>query len=201
MADPAPGWAFIGGTGSCGSSMLLEVLSLHPQIHAIPGETNPDAQRWGSWLAEIARPHEHAAQKAGRRVILEKTPANFLIADELLGRLMPGSRYIHLRRNLERTADSLVRRGRYPIPFGPMINRDDQGLLEARRFVAWCNDIGRGVMLRHPGRALVLDFDRLVTAPEPTLASLCDWLRIGPPAPEMLAFPFDHTKAGSVTNA
>ena len=107
-------------------------------------------------------------QKHGKRLFLDKTPRYTMIVDELY-ELFPKAKYILLLRNplaiLKSELHTYVK-GDWPVlaQFAP-------DLLDApRRLVAARNNLGDAV--------LEVRYEDLVTAPEETVRSLCDFLGI-----------------------
>lgn len=168
---------FIGGTGRCGSTMLLRHLAAHPNVHAIARETNPNpnphmAQEWcDTYLARaIGR-----AEKKGATHIVEKSPMSALYPLELIHRMetLTGYRsyYVHIARDRERTLESMERFGGKPWPYtgrcpGTMGERwTDRWREETRMFIDWVNYRGRACA-ESDDRCLYVSFDDLIVRPQ-----------------------------------
>lgn len=140
----------IAGCGRSGTSLLLSVLSCHPDLTAIPHETRALADT-PLRLEEL--PHQ------GRWV--EKTPINVLNLPRIL-RALPDAKVIHL-----------VRDGRDVITsHHPKV--EGQYVTTAR----WVRDVSAGARSEDHPRVTVVRYRDLVQDYEPTLRNLCDFLDI-----------------------
>lgn len=178
---------FIGGTGRCGSTMLVKVLKLHPELRVLPHETNLYPINNGNiaaWLKEHVDPHDP-------RPTIEKTPANTLYADWLLEKL-PDARYLHVhRRDRAAVCNSMMRHTYYTVPGW---GRPDS-FEEVGAFYDWINVRARNVLNRWgPERARLLIYEHVLTEPARALRGLTDWLGVSEPTLAMLDFPYDTSK-------
>lgn len=124
------------------------------------------------------------ADRRGKAIMGEKTPAHLAYADTLL-EWFPGARIVHCMRDpraihvseLRRRAENAV-----GVPYRQLVRVPV--LLEAFVLLqvtwAWAAAVGRHRRLarRHPDRYRLLRFEDLVTDPERTLADLCAFLGI-----------------------
>ena len=141
-------WLWIGGTGRCGTSLLRDVLGMHPEVYAIPDETNPSPESdefWNSWLRGYGKMHLSKALSLGAKMIVEKTPRNALVADSLVERIealpdVKRARYVHMTRDPVAATEAIRRFGRYPMPkMGKLPYSDDA----IRLWVEWVNWTGQ----------------------------------------------------------
>ncbi|MEE2750036.1 MAG: sulfotransferase [Myxococcota bacterium] len=128
--DGEPSYVFIGGAGRSGTTLLRVMLDAHKDIYCGPElklvvEICKMHQDWSSLMSEVegSSGEPQAALDAGTRAfigaalqemaggaecIAEKTPHN-LLAMELLGRLFPRARFIHVVRDGRAVSASLVK--------------------------------------------------------------------------------------------
>ena len=182
---------FIGGTGRCGTTMLLKVLALHPELFVLPNETDPHPFHVEQWRTKHYAPANSAALQLGAKWVVEKTPHNALYAQRFVTHYFKDkSRYLHMVRSPRMTVKSLMTRGRYVYPGAGVIGDAD----EARAYCDWMEAHGTATVRSLGKDAAILSFDELLYFPGHELARLCAWLEIGPPTEQMLDFPFDKTK-------
>lgn len=182
----------IGGSGRCGSTMLKQLLSKHPDLHVIPNETNPHPYRMREWYDMRLAPAVEEAKDNGIDVVVEKSPQNVLYYEGIalwLARRNFQPVYMHMTRDADRTAESIMKFGRIPIEHW----KEPFSYEHAKLWADFSNKHGT-FMARKTG-GIVVDFDELVTDPAPAMANICDALEIGPPSVEMWEFPFNETKS------
>ena len=177
---------FICGLFRSGSTLVEQMLAAHPQVFAggeldwLPALADArlgTSQAW-SWLqdaGQVAAERAHYQQRAAKLLapktrLTDKRPDNFLHIG-LIQTLFPGARIVHTRRDALDNALSL-----YFLHLG----HDMPYALDLDDIAHWIAQYRR--LMRHwheayPGCLLDLDYDRLVTEPEPVLRELlafCD---------------------------
>lgn len=153
----------IGGCGRSGTSLLLSVLSCHPDLQAIPHETS----------ALIQTPLRLDEFPPGRWV--EKTPSNVHNITTIL-RELPTAQVIHIVRDGRDVITS-----RHPLRKGRYITTE-----------RWVRDVTAGAGCEHLERVTVVRFRDLVRHYEPTTRRLCDFLNL-PWAVEFEHYPRSAT--------
>jgi hypothetical protein len=124
------------------------------------------------------------AERRGKTVVGEKTPAHVRHGDTLL-RWYPTGRIIHMLRDPRAIYVSDLRRRRQVPGSAPyrLLNRVPGGLatvLLVQTTVAWLDSVARlrDNGRRHPGRYLVVRFEDLVTAPRETVERICAFVGV-----------------------
>lgn len=114
---------------------------------------------------------DHLTRQQGKELWLEKTPQHLHCID-LIERLVPGAKFIHIVRNGADTIASLYEvTHRYPDIWGGA--RD---ISQCTR--RWVEDLQMSqTHLAKPNHAMVR-YERLVQAPQPVLRELCQFLRV-----------------------
>lgn len=118
-----------------------------------------------------------AAQQAGKRLFLDKTPRYYLILPDL-ARILPQAKFILLFRNPLAVLNSLLNssvKGRWPL-----LARLKNDLLLAPKLLVEAMDALQD-------RAFVVHYESFVTEPEKETAALCSWLDLAY-QPDMLAY-------------
>lgn len=109
-SDGAVQFAFVVGCGHSGTSLIASRLGLHPACHLVDGETlafSPSRTRWS--CRSSIRAWETAARKAGRSIVVEKTPKHI----HSLGRIrhfLPDAQVLAVSRHPLDTVASLKKR-------------------------------------------------------------------------------------------
>lgn len=193
--DGEPDFVFIGGAGRSGTTLFRSMLSAHPRfwcgpelklVSAICGLRQQWMSTMGPDLAEagvtpkvLDRAVRAFVQSLltdtgeGER-IAEKTPHN-LLHMELLGRLFPRARFIHVVRDGRAVSASLVKQAwRDPSTGGPIWYCAD--LTSASRY--WAQVVGsiRNQSVAVPGRFLEVRYEDLVSAPRATMMRVTAFL-------------------------
>lgn len=140
----------IAGCGRSGTSLLLSVLSCHPELHAIGYET--------SALTENPLRLEHFP--TDRRWV-EKTPANVHNLGAILDGI-PDCLVIHMVRDGRDVCTSM-----HPLWNGPYISID-----------RWVADVSAGARWERHKRVMVVRYRDLVRDYERTVYRLCAFLRL-----------------------
>jgi hypothetical protein len=124
------------------------------------------------------------AERRGKTVIGEKTPAHVRHGDTLL-RWYPAGRIIHMLRDPRAIYVSDLRRRRHYPGSAPyrVLNRIPGGLaavLLVQTTIAWLESVARlrDNGRRHAGRYLVVRFEDLVTDPRATVERVCRFVGI-----------------------
>lgn len=160
----------IGGCARSGTSLLLSMLSAHPQVLAIPEETRllcPGAY-WpaagGIAPPDLDQLHALIAQSgvpAGCSAWCEKTPRNVLNVESILENSGSRTRFVHLVRD---GRDVIL--SRHP--------KEPNGLwVEPER---WVNDVREGLRFREHPQVITIHYEDLVREPDHTLRALCDFV-------------------------
>lgn len=180
----------IGGCGRSGTTLLLSVLSAHPEIFAIPVETlafcptgyrpEPDLEA-PFQLRRIRRQQLLQEIPSRSRRWCEKTPRNVLYFRRILDHFGGKVRLIHLVRDGRDVVTS-----RHPTDPG-------RTWVSPRR---WIDDVAAGRDLEEHPAVLTLRYEDLVHRFEDTATELCQFLG-EPLAPELLAW---HEHATVRTN-
>lgn len=154
---------------------MLRHLGKHPDVYAIPKETQPHPARVEEWLAKHLDSAIDKAGKKGASCVVEKSPMNALYAVDLLHRVEKATglqcRYIHMSRDTHKTLESMERFGGKPWPHtgrvpGSMGHEwSDWWREETRLFVEWVNFRGM-VWAKYDERCLCVYFDLVVNRPE-----------------------------------
>lgn len=124
------------------------------------------------------------AERRGKTVIGEKTPAHVRHGDTLL-RWYPSGRIVHMLRDPRAIYVSDLRRRRQVPGSAPyrVLNHVPGGLaavLLVQTTLAWLDSVARlrENSRRFPGRYLVVRFEDLVTAPRATVERLCEFVGV-----------------------
>ncbi|MEQ8717545.1 MAG: sulfotransferase [Acidimicrobiales bacterium] len=162
----------IGGCGRSGTTLLLSVLSCHPEIHAIPQETGalcrgalkPELGLDAPFRLELLYEHlvESAISPTARRWC-EKTPRNVWYFERLIDHFGAGIRLL----NIVRDGRDVVR-SRHP-------SNPDSTHVQPRRWVA---DVGAGKAVEDHPQVLTIRYEDLVGQYEPTLRRVCEFLEV-----------------------
>jgi hypothetical protein len=150
----------IAGCGRSGTSLLLSVLSCHPDLYAIGHET----------LALTESPLRLSGFPKDRRW-MEKTPANVLNLPAILEGL-PTARVLNIVRDGRDVITS-----RHPLEQGPYISIE-----------RWIRDVTAGKEMETHERVHMLRYCDLVRDTAYTLERLCDFLDLWL-VPELLRYP------------
>lgn len=185
---------FICGMFRSGSTLLEQMLSAHPAISA-GGELAYFANRLAD---ETAYPHRAAADAAFRNAlgagylallsarfphaerITDKRPDNFLYIG-LLAALFPNARFLHTRRAAR---DVCVSIWAQPLEEGLGYATD---LADTAHYLRQHDALMAHWQGFLADRIFPVEYEQLVTAPEPVLRGVCAFLDV-PWAPEMLRF-------------
>ncbi len=191
----------VGGAPRSGTTLLQNILDSHPEIHGgpefahLPGVAHLHAAIQdgiaGGGLdhfvdAEAARLAMAtlveslllpAADRAGKRLLAEKTPSNALVADRLLD-LLPGARAVYIVRDPRGVVGSMLQvaerhaaSGR-PAPHG---FQTPGQMVESIR--AHLDGVGRA-MASHPTRGWVVLYEQLVIHTETDCRHICEFLEV-----------------------
>lgn len=172
-ADPPAKGVVIGGCARSGTTLLLSALSCHPEICAIPRETQllcptayhprPDSRaafEWERFELEIAR-----YSKSGQTYWCEKTPRNVHYFDRLVAARGESVRLIHM-----------VRDGRDVITSSHPDQPCDYWVEPQR----WIDDVRAGLNSEQHPQVLRVGYERLVRDATFELARICRFLELTP---------------------
>ncbi len=152
---------FIVGCGHSGTTLMISILHAHPDLYAVPGETDifdPRRSRKaiGGWYER-----QKAEAGPGRRVV-EKTPKNVRFLARAF-RLFPNCRVVVVTRDGRDVVCSLRKRtGRFP-----------------GAVVRWLYDTGQGMAWAERDQVLSIRYEDLVADFEGTLTRVCVFLGLG----------------------
>lgn len=162
----------IGGCGRSGTTLLLSMLSCHPQIAAVAGESNafcPDAYSANPDLTLpfrldwLWRRLMESPPPAGALRLCEKTPRNVLVFDRILHHYGDRVRIIHI-----------VRDGRAVVtsrhPSDPTAYH-----VSPRR---WTEETLCGIAAERDARVVRVRYEDLVTDHVAAMRRLCDFLQL-----------------------
>ena len=165
----------IGGCGRSGTTLLLAVLSCHPNLACVPYETmalcpdafhgldynpNPDLDMpFETWkIIEYLLKKE--APKTGTRWC-EKTPRNVLYFQQILDYFGEGARLIHIVRDGRAVITS-----RHPLV-------EDRFWVPAAR---WIQDVSAGRQMEGHSQVFTVRYEDLLCDYEPVLRKICDFI-------------------------
>jgi hypothetical protein len=184
--DGEPTYLFIGGAGRSGTTLVRAMLDAHSGIYCGPEIklVNGICEMHKAWTEALGDSFEAAGlgtdpldagvrgfvdavlREVGgdARCIAEKTPHN-LLGMELLGRLFPRARFLHVVRDGRAVAASLVKQEWvYPNTNEPVAYCKDLG--SAARYWGEMITEVRTQSLTVPGRYIEVVYEELVTNPE-----------------------------------
>lgn len=162
----------IGGCGRSGTSMLLAILSCHPEVHAVERETHAfcptgyerDIDRGAEFVLENVFRLLIAADIAPSRTRwCEKTPKNIQFAERALAYLGSGTRFLHLVRD---GRDVITSRHR---------NAPERAWVTPER---WIDDAAAGRAIEDHPQVLTVRYEDVVRSLEPTLRRICGFLEL-----------------------
>jgi len=171
----------IGGCGRAGTTLLLAVLSCHPQVHTIGTETSalcplgytplpelPSPIRWDRLVRSLLEEGTSPEQLRW----CEKTPRNVRVFPRLLEVFGDRTRFLHI-----------VRDGRDVVTSHHPRDPDRYHVRPER----WVADTAAGLAVTDP-RVLTIRYEDLVLDFECTVRQLCDFVNLSF-VPEFLGFP------------
>lgn len=151
---------FVVGCGHSGTSIMLAMLDMHPNIYAVPDETR--LLRKGFFLKNLLKVlrWNKAALAAGKSRWAEKTPTHIRVLP-LLFSTFPDAKVILLLRDGRDVAVSMKKR------------REDGFSWGVRR---WLRDNRLGEPFWSHPRVSVIRYEELVTQPDETARKICAFL-------------------------
>ena len=180
----------LGGCARSGTTLLLSVLSSHPQVHAFPEETAALCPTVYAPALNLEAPLE--IESLYRRLLddppapertrwCEKTPQNIMFARRILDFFGAGVRFVHI-----------VRDGRDVVT---SVHPHDPGRFWVEPSM-WVRDVGLGRALEGHPRFKTVRYEDLVCDYELTVRGLCDFLELSF-HPAMLDYPESATVQSS----
>ena len=162
----------IGGCGRSGTSMLLSILSCHPEIAAIDGETQAFCPTGYAKHPVMSSPFQaniivdifmNADIPASCTRWCEKTPKNILFTARILDYLGSGARFIHM-----------VRDGRDVVTSRRAAEPDKPHIAPER----WIEDVEAGKPYDNHPQVYVIKYEDLVMNCREILTNLCRFLEL-----------------------
>lgn len=162
----------IGGCGRSGTSMLLAILSCHPEIAAIDGETHAFCPTGYAKHPIMSSPFQanilvdilmNADIPASCTRWCEKTPKNILFIPRILDYLGSGARFIHI-----------VRDGRDVVTSRRSVEPDKLHVTPAR----WIKDVEAGKSYDDHSQVHVIKYEDLMRNCREVLINLCGFLEL-----------------------
>jgi hypothetical protein len=177
-APVVPGHAapvFVVGLPRSGTTLVERIVAAHPDATGV-GERDDIEKlsvrmRAGDEPAKLAKSYlaEIAELAQGKRLVVDKTPINFLHLG-LIARLLPGARIIHIRRDLRDVGLSCFTQN-FVQPHAWACDLDDIGHYASeyvRLMTHWRNAL--------PPIMLEVDYERLVAEPEAESRRILEFL-------------------------
>ncbi len=152
---------FIVGCGHSGTTLLLAILSRHPDLYSVPYESSMMRRR-PSDVDWFVHQFNRATRDAGKSRWVEKTPLHVHHIESLLERFPTGQVVVLLRDGRD-VAASLERR------FGDL----------DRAVARWLSDTAAADPWLDHERVILVRYEDLVADSLRALESLCEWLGIG----------------------
>lgn len=158
----------IGGCGRSGTTLLLAILSAHPNIFAIPTETDAftewESTSRGLEPVRLDRLYRallrHSIPKSKHRWC-EKRPANVHFIPQLLQYFGSEMRFIHLLRDPRAVCTSV-----HPeIP--------NQYWVPVERYI---QDVSAGLLYREHPQVLTLRYEDIVVSPQDQIRQICEFV-------------------------
>ncbi|MFY0606834.1 MAG: sulfotransferase [Cyclobacteriaceae bacterium] len=162
----------IGGCGRSGTTLLLAILSAHPDIFAIPHETDAftdwTAKDHKGFPVRIDRFHRailQASVHTAHKRWCEKRPANVHHIEDILGYFGPKAKFIHIVRDPRAVCTSVH-------PLDP-----HQYWIPIDRYI---KDVNAGIRHENHPQVYTLRYEDLVLAPGKEIAALSEFLELSP---------------------
>lgn len=192
---------FVGGAPRSGTTLVQNILDCHPQIWGGPEFLHlPDIVNLRCKLLESVRrgwidiyvASERvdeltrtmvkalllpAADRAGKRLLSEKSPQNVLAFPGLLN-LFPASRVVHVVRDPRAVVASLLQVGARAKKKGVKSAPYTYTCAAAIAYTRKCLEAGFAATRGAPGRIHTMMYEQLVQDPDSTLRALCAYLGV-----------------------
>lgn len=163
-----PNVCVIGGCGRSGTTLLLAMMSAHPELHTINKETNAYANNKPPYGL---KPHqfrlgkiegESKKAKKANKILVEKTPRNVHSFQSILDRYGERVKIIHLVRDGRDVCTS-----KFP--------KQNTYYVSPER---WVKDTRAGLKVVDDPRVMTVTYEALIKNEEDVLSAICDHLSI-----------------------
>jgi hypothetical protein len=176
---------FIGGCGRSGTTLVLSLLSAHPNLYAIPYETQAVAPGPYPPTEDSGQPFNFPRLYAplmdapdwieGCTRWCEKTPGNVHYATRLLDTFGPQSRFINV-----------VRDGRNVVTSRHQYHAPNQYWVSPER---WIRDVRAGRQVEGHSQVLTIRYEDIVTDHMTVLKEICQFLEVSFPQDAFADYP------------
>ena len=199
MSTAGERFIFVGGAPRSGTTLVQNMLDCHPDIWGGPEFLHlPDiatlrgklidsvGRGWIDAYVSAERVDElmrglvealmlPAADRAGRRLLSEKSPQNVLAFSALL-ELFPGARFVHVVRDPRAVVASLLQVGVRAKEKGVKSAAYTYACSAATAYTRKCLEAGFAATRGAPGRIHTMVYEQLVQDPDKTSRALCAYL-------------------------
>lgn len=175
---------FVGGSGRSGTTLVVSLLSVHPNIYVVPNETgafcptaySEEENLQASFNIERAYSHliesEVDLEKFTRWC--EKSPKNILFAERLLGYFGDRTRFINV-----------VRDGRDVVTSVHPSDPNSYHVAPER----WARDVSAGRQIEDHPRVITVRYEDIVRDHLPPMRRICEFIEEPFPEEEFEAYP------------
>eukprot|EP00035_Acanthoeca_spectabilis_P038758 m.55957 g.55957 ORF g.55957 m.55957 type:complete len:393 (-) comp9282_c0_seq1:97-1275(-) len=173
---PCKETVFVLGCGHSGTTYLTRLIGAHPAYSAIMAETGWFSTYGGTRVAfESFRKESVGCGRAGKRVLVEKTPKHVLSINSIL-KHFPSARVLFMYRDGRDVALSLAKRFQYPLE-----NRFAMCMAAGR----WVTDNRAASAFSADARVLSVQYEELIADPHGTVDRIFTFLEHQPAPPEV----------------
>ncbi len=159
---------FIGGCGRSGTTLLLAMLSAHPNIYAFPHEVDA----FTSWISKDGKLVPKRMDRLYRYILthkipischrwLEKRPSNIHHVKSILEYYGPHARFIHIVRDPRAVCTSIHPKD--PENYWISIDR-------------WVKDVSAGLVFEAHPQMLTIKFENLINDASQLLSGICEFI-------------------------
>lgn len=153
----------IGGCGRSGTTLLLSILSAHPEICAVPHETNAFVKRPNRLYKIYFYLLRKCLGSKKENRWMEKTPRNIENVDRIFKKFDNKCKFINI-----------VRDGRDVILSKHPLRADEYWVKEER----WIEDVELGIKFEGRQNFITIRYEDLILDYDRTMSRLCDFLQI-----------------------